>query len=496
MLPGLFYTPDVLRYHPQGIMHHIVEILVEATGSGHLTACCRIIGWEADIIGISLSGNMDNLTQSSEIWQKIRSSLVSQQSLGEGLTLRCQIHPNSICQVRTAGDFAKNVPEGGCMEPCLVLMSCGHKCQSMCHIQDREHTFSRCLQECPRIPRNCTFEHKCPKPCRENCGDCRVIVTRQLPCGHSKDLMCHIDYKTYNCLEWVKVTLPNCGHDADKPCHKNIDIFSCPHPWPEVAIGFTLAGTPTDSTTLLGPESYYQPKTTPTRSHFCSRLKTLCFWETVPSELLCPSDGDSIVDSAPLGLQTLDFVVTYISLQQSAFIHKARMCHNLRVSKTTTSPCHTRVKSPQLRPHQQKTSIPQGGQLVSGGSSPFPALQEMSGLGNPKHIVFRAVLVCSLQYKCRKPCTKTYTGCSKHHKCAKRCHEVCGDCTVLDQRKLECGHMHKVACSKDLATVECHRGCNRDLLCGHKCKKKCFEKCGDCQEKVFYEQRHSFKPIV
>ncbi|XP_063233033.1 NFX1-type zinc finger-containing protein 1-like isoform X1 [Bacillus rossius redtenbacheri] len=292
--------------------------------------------------GLYIIGNMDHLTGSSELWRQIRASLVAQQSLGGALPLRCQVHQGQCSQVKAAGDFLRSVPEGGCMLPCRVLMPCGHKCQSVCHVQDREHAAKRCLQDCARSPPDCTFYHKCPKLCSEECGECCVIVVRQLPCGHAKDLMCHVDHRTYKCQVAVPSTLPHCGHAVDKPCHRNVATFPCP----------------------------------------------------VPCE-----------NRLPCG-------------------------HSCELS------CHV--------------------------------------LRDPDH----------LEYKCRKPCAKTYTGCTKDHKCEKRCHEVCGLCTVPVQKRLECGHVHKVPCSTDTATFECRRDCGKVLPCGHKCKRKCFEQCGGCQEKV------------
>lgn len=82
-----------------------------------------------------------------QLWRKIRAVLVEQNSLGEYLTLRCQIHENNITKVRDASDF-DNCPEGGCNECCEMVLDCGHTCQMLCHIQNRDHQAYRCKQVC------------------------------------------------------------------------------------------------------------------------------------------------------------------------------------------------------------------------------------------------------------------------------------------------------------------------------------------------------------
>ncbi|CAG2059761.1 unnamed protein product [Timema podura] len=288
---------------------------------------------------------MDNLTQSSAVWPKIKASLESQGAVGPCLTLRCQVHPEQRNYAYTAADFARHAPEGGCLKPCNVLMPCGHVCQSVCHVQNREHINYKCQQPCFRNPPDCKLEHMCPKRCFENCGECVVKVERKLPCDHLVHLPCHVDYEIYKCHVNVAVTLPHCEHPAEKPCYRDLATFPCPQP--------------------------------------CE-------------------------DRLPCG-------------------HSCELkCHVLK---------------------------------------------------DPDHLL----------YKCSKPCTKFNAGCIKQHPCAKRCHEACASCAVPVKKKLECGHTHKVECSKDPAEVICKRDCKKTLPCNHKCKLPCHKPCGDCQEKVVKE---------
>nr|CAD7410641.1 unnamed protein product [Timema cristinae] len=102
--------------------------------------------------GFYIIGNMDNLTQSSAVWPKIKASLKSQEAVGPCLTLRCQVHPEQWNNAYTAADFAKHAPEGGCLKLCNILMLCGHVCQSVCHVKNRDHNNYKCQQPCSSTP--------------------------------------------------------------------------------------------------------------------------------------------------------------------------------------------------------------------------------------------------------------------------------------------------------------------------------------------------------
>ncbi|KAF2902959.1 hypothetical protein ILUMI_03228 [Ignelater luminosus] len=94
-----------------------------------------------------------------------------------------------------------------------------------------------------------------------------------------------------------------------------------------------------------------------------------------------------------------------------------------------------------------------------------------------------------LQYKCYKPCAKPRAGCTmpegEEHPCPKACFEACPPCDVIVKKaRTICPHRYDVKCSVNVDEVECHRPCKKKLICGHVCKNKCYENCGNCQEKV------------
>ncbi|XP_046668354.1 NFX1-type zinc finger-containing protein 1-like [Homalodisca vitripennis] len=283
--------------------------------------------------GLYIVGNMDNLTASSAIWPRIKQQLEEIGAVGGALTLRCERHPSEMIQVSTAQQFSKS-PQGGCLLKCDTILECGHLCPRVCHIIDRYHTEYKCSQSCERRP--CEVEnHKCPLRCSETCQPCVILVRKQLPCGHSTELPCHVEPASVRCKEPVQATLPSCGHLVWKPCYQDPELSFCSEPC-------------------------------------TSRLPCghACVWK-----------------------------------------------------------CHVE--------------------------------------NDPDH----------LEYRCLKECTNTNTNCRRNHACPKKCYEKCGDCPVLIQIQLPCGHRQKMACSQDETLISCMKTCTKTLPCGHKCPFLCSVDC-------------------
>ncbi|XP_045780297.1 NFX1-type zinc finger-containing protein 1-like isoform X2 [Maniola jurtina] len=96
------------------------------------------------------------------------------------------------------------------------------------------------------------------------------------------------------------------------------------------------------------------------------------------------------------------------------------------------------------------------------------------------------------RYLCQKQCTKAKRGCTMEfegdrgdHQCINMCYDECDECDVQVVKKRQgCKHKESVACSKSPDDTPCYKNCARVLTCGHFCKKKCFEPCGDCKQVV------------
>ncbi|KAJ2949110.1 hypothetical protein O0L34_g6049 [Tuta absoluta] len=176
--------------------------------------------------GLYIFGNIKTLKTNSDLWMKIAQTLESSGSLGTTLTLKCENHPEKMTTVSTATDLRK-LPEGGCGLDCDTVRLCGHKCPRPCHVIDREHTKIKCLEKCKKVL--CDLGHTCPLKCWQRCEPCKVLIEKELPCGHKKRLQCHVDEADphVRCDVEHDVILPACGHKAKKCCSDVLENVLC-----------------------------------------------------------------------------------------------------------------------------------------------------------------------------------------------------------------------------------------------------------------------------
>lgn len=69
--------------------------------------------------------------------------------------------------------------------------------------------------------------HLCTKFCYQICGPCHYLVEKELGCGHSARMQCHIDPKSFKCQEKVMSILP-CNHETERLCFIPLEKFMCP----------------------------------------------------------------------------------------------------------------------------------------------------------------------------------------------------------------------------------------------------------------------------
>ncbi|XP_076102763.1 uncharacterized protein LOC143071941 isoform X2 [Mytilus galloprovincialis] len=187
--------------------------------------------------GLFIIGNSSTLTMKSPHWQTIIKKLQIEEedidenetvskypSLGKALPLYCQNHPSHEGILAESPSDFKKVKDGGCYLPCEFRLSCGHACRYDCHPFDREHEAYKCKKQCSQT---CEDGHKCRKRC--HCGVlcyCNVVMPRELKCGHTANLQCHVDYSKYLCPVEVTRTL-SCGHPATMKCCIDQDDILC-----------------------------------------------------------------------------------------------------------------------------------------------------------------------------------------------------------------------------------------------------------------------------
>ncbi|KAF4525633.1 hypothetical protein B566_EDAN001232, partial [Ephemera danica] len=171
-------------------------------------------------------GNMELLSGASDIWKAVQASLLDIDSLGPALPLKCQVHQHQQLAVSLPEDFRKYAPEGGCTEICTVTLNCGHVCERICHLMNRDHTRIRCMNKNP-CTRMCEANlHWCEKRCNQDCGKCMKLVNKQLPCGHEYNIPCWRDPQTVHCNASVEKEFEPCKHKATVKCSDT----KCPHP--------------------------------------------------------------------------------------------------------------------------------------------------------------------------------------------------------------------------------------------------------------------------
>ncbi|XP_078607984.1 NFX1-type zinc finger-containing protein 1-like isoform X2 [Branchiostoma floridae x Branchiostoma japonicum] len=165
--------------------------------------------------GFYAIGNLTMLSQTSTLWSKIIQELREQGCVGRHLTLCCQNHPDTSIMAVTEKDFEK-APAGGCMRPCDFRLECGHACASVCHPIDPQHEEYKCKKPCKKVL--CDLGHKCPKPCYETCGNCKIRVEKIIPaCQHKQKVACYVPPSTFVCQIPCKKSLP-CNHTCKNKC--------------------------------------------------------------------------------------------------------------------------------------------------------------------------------------------------------------------------------------------------------------------------------------
>eukprot|EP00795_Rhopilema_esculentum_P011908 gene11908-2474_t len=191
--------------------------------------------------GMFVIGNLKLLGSQSVTWERILARASAGKFVGEFLRIFCRNHPDRFIDAAKAEDF-NAAPEGGCKEQCTFRLNCGHVCQKACHPVDMEHLQITCQKKCKKIL--CETQHRCEKTCHDGyeCGPCKVKVSKIVPqCGHEQKVPCSQDPVSFNCLYPVIKEL-RCGHSLSVHCHikdpnlkaicleKCTELLECGHP--------------------------------------------------------------------------------------------------------------------------------------------------------------------------------------------------------------------------------------------------------------------------
>ncbi|XP_066939877.1 NFX1-type zinc finger-containing protein 1-like [Macrobrachium rosenbergii] len=443
--------------------------------------------------GLYITGNMDLLSGSSELWKKIRSDLIRDKSFGSTLNLKCRNHPHELITIAKGSDFASKSPEGGCLRTCNKdLPNCTHSCPRVCHLDDEDHKLYKCRVPCPKIL--CDQNHSCPKMCFEKCTPCTVILEKVCPCGHTNAMPCHVDPEKFQCQEKVVKVLDNCQHSVKMPCYHDTKSFLCPmHCDTRLDCGHQCR--------LLCHRTKDPDHLNYDCKQMCTKLNDGCT-QNHPCQRYCHEDCGKcilkVTKALPCGheAQNVECHFSPESVECRMKCKKTLPCGHAckKLCYMTCDPCPVKVKK----------TVPMCGHDVVVACGIPPSLDMCDGNCTK-------TLPCGHKCleKCNTPCTKkckelvvTSEKCPKNHLIKKPCHlvnEVTGEdawqyCDAPCMANLDCSHQcvgHCGSCFQGRLHVSCNKPCKRPLVCGHICQFPCSADCPPCQEMCNWKCEHS-----
>ncbi|XP_046667701.1 NFX1-type zinc finger-containing protein 1-like isoform X2 [Homalodisca vitripennis] len=340
-----------------------------------------------------------------------------------------------------------------CPQPCPFRLECGHACTRTCHVlDDPDHLEYKCEKPCARRPLGCTTEsHRCQNKCHEECGSCKTMVVKLLPCGHKLTVPCQ--EKTLVC-KVPCVRKLSCGHPCDKLCYE--DCGKC---YFKVEKVVPLCGHKVQVKCYKDPTKEHcrgQCSVTLQCGHKCAkRCCDSCSQDdcVVPTQLSvalpCGHKGVMLPCNLTRKINFVDStdkeqLVQYCSepcLQMLDCKHRCSgtcgQCMQGRIHKVCEEDC--------------------GNTLICGHSCPVPCRE-----------------VCP---PCQKPCQNKCV----HTKCPKKCGEPCIPCK--EPCDYQCIHSRCTKKCGDLCDRKpCTEPCYLSLPCSHPCVGFCGEPCPPCKQ--------------
>ncbi|PYH88610.1 AAA family ATPase [Aspergillus ellipticus CBS 707.79] len=119
-------------------------------------------------------GNADTFLKSRRshiTWDPLLKLLRENGHIYDGFPLQCERHPGRKVLVREPRGFHAECPDGGCLDPCSAMLSCGiHPCTRRCH-RSEDHAKMKCTKRnYVTCPKNHQYSWLChlgaPKTCR------------------------------------------------------------------------------------------------------------------------------------------------------------------------------------------------------------------------------------------------------------------------------------------------------------------------------------------
>ena len=113
-----------------------------------------------------------------ELWERFIELLKSRNHVYHGFPVKCERHPERKAVLSSPEDFDNHCPDGGCPEPCGIMLRCGeHACPQRCH-QAVDHSKMPCEHIYEMV---CSQGHERKWKCHENmAGVCRVCASQDV----------------------------------------------------------------------------------------------------------------------------------------------------------------------------------------------------------------------------------------------------------------------------------------------------------------------------
>ena len=445
--------------------------------------------------GLYCFGNFEILRKSAPFWESIVSDVEREGCLGTKFLVHCQSHPDKKFSIEKPEDFANFLPTGGCKEPCLFRLECGHQCAYTCHVDNSNHRAIRCTKVCGKICKNDL--HRCKAICHSStCPPCKETVTKKVPnCGHMQYMPCSQDPHSHKCkvpclrscsdghfcplkcfqchpekcapcnVQVVK-TIPQCGHQQSMACHKNPSNQACLTKVEKIMPFCGHRQEMNCSVMVTEHNCQEQCRRVYECNHQCPKL---CYEP-------CDSECNALVTKV---------------LPQCG--HEVRIkCLHLPSSFHCTKPCERALSCG----HQCRQKC--GSECDSSKCEEVIPYELPCGHTIDRDVLCKERLHINIKLEMRlcKGACKKILPCG--HNCKKKCSESCTACNVLVSTTCSKGshkataHCHKVT-SK---SAQCMHRCLQKLPCGHACTKKCYEEC-ECREMLKKKCKcghiHSFK---
>ncbi|KAK7024594.1 NFX1-type zinc finger-containing protein 1, partial [Halocaridina rubra] len=442
--------------------------------------------------GLYITGNMDLLCGSSELWQNIKTLLINDGSLDTHLTLKCENHPHKQTRVMTGEDFLVKSPEGGCLQTCnKTLLKCGHACPRLCHLDDRNHLYYKCKVPCPKVL--CKEDHACPNMCFEECPPCKVVLNKLSPCGHTNEMECCIDPKNFKCPIKVEKKLPHCQHIVTMPCYCDINTYQCPKAC--------------DTRLECGHQCRKKCHRTRDPDHLqykceqtCMKLNSGCSQNHKCQRLCSEECGNCLLKikkMLPCGHEAKN-VECFTPSEE--ILCKEKCKKTLPCKHPCKKLCYALCGNCLVK---VKKTVPDCQHEIWIDCSVMPTSGNCDGKCPKK-------LPCGhpCQEKCKDVCTKkckelvlTNRRCPKDHPIKMPCHlvdKVLDDaweyCDAPCPSQLNCEHQcvgNCGRCFQGRLHVSCQKRCQKPLVCGHICNYPCSSDCPPCQEQCSWKCEHS-----